>query len=357
MDYYDKLEKQRIAPGSGPTTPDVPRPIGFQRLPDQDDNDDDIPIVDELLFQLSRGYKASARSSSTKSSYKNDFDHFSAWCQRGGYKAMPASAETVDFYLSDHGDKFAVATLERRLVGIAFAHRQAGHETQTGDKRVRDTLQGIRRRAADEGTSAPRQAAPILTDELREIVGKLDTESLQGKRDKAMLLWEFSCALRAGEVGMLHVSDLREVGAKGFIVTLRRSKTDQMGKGLQVAVAHGVNPDFCPVIALRQWLQAAELKKGPLFPRIDRHDNVGTVGLTRMGVNLVIKRAVKNAGFDPTHYSGHSLRAGLATSAALSNASYAKIKAQGRWKSDTVLQRYIRDAELFRDNAATSAGL
>ncbi len=392
MHCYGNLETRETAPQAGPTKPGVPRPdpgagenaafgttgktsfadAAFSLVAGPSPLLPDAPrVVDEILLQVTRGYKAGARSGSTQNAYGSDWRHFAAWCAAGGYEPLPAEPQTVEFYLADHAPSgrpgsLSLSTLSRRLVGIAHAHREAGYESATAARSVRDTLQGIRRAAADGGRAGVRQATPILIEDLREILGALAVRvaaagtspaRLLPLRDRAMLLFEFSCALRAGEVGMLNVSDLREVGRKGYIVTLRRSKTDQMAKGAQIAVAHGANPGTCPVIALREWLGAAGITSGPLFPRVDRHGNVGKIGITRKGITIAVKRAARYAGLDPSGYSGHSLRAGLATSAALMNAPYAKIKEQGRWKSDRVLGRYIRDAELFRDNAATSTGL
>lgn len=319
--------------------------------------DEDIPIVDELLFQLNRSFVSKARSSKTRKAYESDLKHFRAWCEKGGYTALPASVETIQFYLSDHSDRLALATLDRRLVGIARAHKEAGYDTPTNDPAVRDTLQGIRREAVATGRSVQKQAQPVMVEDLRELIAATAPDTLQGKRDRALLLLAFAGALRAGEVGSIHVGDLRE-NRYGYILTIRKSKTDQTGKGQELPIPHGKNEDTCAVRAIKAYIKEAQITSGPLIRYVDRHGNLGDKGISGYSVVRVIRRVAKGAGFeDLEKLSGHSLRSGLASSAAYASATNAKIRAQGRWKSDRMVERYVRDVEMFRDNAATSAGL
>lgn len=322
---------------------------GGLQEPAQNDTDDALQNRADALKRL-------ARSESTRAAYQSDFAHFKAWCTEQGRLFLPAAPATVELYLAAHADKLKVSTLERRLVSISRQHQAEGYDTPTGDRKVRETLKGIRREAALEGRAAPRQKAPLVTKKLRSVIDVLDLETLMGKRDKALLLLGFAGALRASEIGQITVADLKDTGS-GYLLTIRRSKTDQEGQGQQIAIPLGTNEDLCPVRAVKAWLKAAHIKKGPVIRAIDRHGNVAETGLRRWAVGRIIKAAATRAGLDGEAFAGHSLRAGLATSAALNGAPYAKIKQQTRHKSDKVLGRYVRDAELFRDNAANTAGL
>jgi integrase len=135
------------------------------------------------------------------------------------------------------------------------------------------------------------------------------------------------------------------------VVTLRRSKTDQAGEGRKIGVPFG-RTKWCPVAALDRWLDAVGIENGAIFRRVDRHGRVLPDRLSAEAVSLIVQERVAAAGYDPASFTGHSLRAGLATSAAQVGVSSQKIKAQTGHSSDAMLNRYIRDGELFTGNAA-----
>jgi integrase len=141
------------------------------------------------------------------------------------------------------------------------------------------------------------------------------------------------------------------------VLTLRRSKTDQDGAGRPVGVPYGSNPPTCPVRALRAWTDTAGITTGPLFRPVTRHGTIGPGRLTAASVNRAVQRAVARAGYGPRPYSAHSLRAGLATSAAEVGVSERAIMAQTGHRSLSVARSYIRSGSLFRDNAAAQVGL
>jgi integrase len=140
------------------------------------------------------------------------------------------------------------------------------------------------------------------------------------------------------------------------VITLRRSKTDQEGVGRKIGIPHGSTPATCPVWALRAWLELASIESGPLFRAI-RGSTVGTCRLSAAAVAATVKRSARAVGLDPAVYAGHSLRSGLATSAAAAGASERSIMAQTGHKSVPMVRRYIRDGSLFRNNAAAVVGL
>ena len=144
---------------------------------------------------------------------------------------------------------------------------------------------------------------------------------------------------------------------EGVLVHVRVSKSDQEGAGRLVAIPHGRDRHTCPVAALDEWLTAAAIVDGAVFRSVNRHGTVGPQRLSAQSVSLVIKRAAERAGFDPTRISGHSLRAGFATSAAANGASESSIANQTGHRSMEVLRRYVRHGNVFTDNAVTSIGL
>ncbi|MDQ6947871.1 MAG: site-specific integrase [Actinomycetota bacterium] len=210
---------------------------------------------------------------------------------------------------------------------------------------------GIRR---SQGT-APAVKAPAVTAELRAMVAQLPGD-LRGVRDRAMLLVGFAAALRRSELVALDVADVAET-AEGLVVTLRRSKTDPEGAGRKIGVPYGSHPATCPVRPLRAWTEIAGVADGPLFVTIDRAGRLGTTRASDRCVARTVQRAALGAGLDPARYAGHSLRAGLATSAAATGASERSIMNQTGHKSLPILRRYIREGSLFTDNAAASVGL
>jgi integrase len=285
-------------------------------------------------------YVRHSLAENTRRAYLADLAHFAAWGGR-----LPSRPNTVAEYLTDHAGALKTATLVRRLASISKAHRLMGVPSPTGSELVRATLRGIQRR---EGASQ-NQAKPFLKDDLFQVLDTMGT-GLKDLRDRALLLIGFAGAFRRSELVGLELADLEFV-RQGLVVHLRRCKTDQTGRGRKVAIplARG---RWCPVGALEAWISQAEITQGAVFRRIDRHRNIGNRGLTGEAVSLVLRSRLQSAGLRSAGYSGHSLRAGLATSAAQARVSPWKIRQQTGHASEAMLARYIRDGELFADNAA-----
>lgn len=306
------------------------------------------PIVRSDLVDKARDYAAQARTESTRRAYRSDWRAFSAWCEAEGLEALPASPETVALYLTARAGSCKPSTLSRALAAISEAHRAAGAASPRSSGPVKAVLQGIRRA---KGT-APAQKAPLSTGELRAMLAGLP-EGLLGLRDRALLLVGFAGAFRRSELVALAVEDVAQV-EDGLEITLRRSKTDQEGQGRKVGVPFGSSPASCPVRALRAWVEAAGIASGPVFRSVDRHGHLGET-LSPAAVALVVKRSASAAGLEASTVAGHSLRAGLATAAAKAGRSERAIMRQTGHRSSAMVRRYIRDAELFSENAA--AGL
>lgn len=305
------------------------------------------PLAEEVenLAAEVAALATTAKTARTLEAYRKAQTTWEAWCKAKNLSALPAAPLTVSMYLlqrSKLGRK--PATLELDLVAISIAHKTAGLASPREDPSVRATLAGLRRRHGTKQT----QKAPLLRDDLTRICAELP-DSLRGKRDKALLLLGWASACRREELVALTRADVAFV-PRGLTVQLVRSKTDQEGAGQKKAIFKARNPDLCPVQALSDWLAASRLKRGPLFRELNRHGQVGEAALSGQSVALIIKRAVEAAGLKSEDYSGHSLRAGLATQAAIDGKSERAIMRQTGHKSPTMARRYIRDSELWTDN-------
>jgi site-specific recombinase XerD len=292
-----------------------------------------------------------AKAQNTVRAYQSDWTHFEGWCRARSVCSLPATTETVAFYLTDLSSTLKTGTLVRRISAISQAHQIAGFETPTRSSQVRLVMAGIRR------TSGTAQVAktPVLVEDLRRMVSKLP-KNLLGVRDRALLLVGFSGAFRRSELVAVDVSDAA-VTRDGIVVNIRRSKTDQDGQGRKIGIPYGSNPATCPVRALQDWLQQCGFTEGALFRPIDRFSRVSPQRLSGAAIADIVKRYVEAAGLDATKFAGHSLRSGLATSAAAAGASERSIMAQTGHRSLVMVRRYIRDGSLFRENAAAVVGL
>jgi site-specific recombinase XerD len=306
----------------------------------------------ETITSRTRSYAEQSLSQNTRRAYTSDWSHFTAWCAGVGFDPLPAAPETVALYITslvEQGRK--ASTVQRRLTAISQAHKTAGYATPTTSPGVRAVWSGIRR---EHGT-AQAGKAPVMTADLRAMVETLP-DSLSGLRDQALLLVGFAGGFRRSELVALDTTDVQET-ADGLVVTIRRSKTDQDGQGRRIGLPYGSNPATCPVRALRAWYAASGITAGPLFRPINRHGQLQGRRLTAQSVALVVKRVAEAAGLDPARFSGHSLRSGLATSAAAAGVSERSIMNQTGHKSVVMVRKYIREGSLFRDNAAAGVGL
>jgi len=307
----------------------------------------------ERLTSQTREYIRAAKSDATLRAYRADWRHFEEWCRQKNFPALPASPDTVAFYLGEIATTHRPSTLARRLISINKVHRAAGHPAPalTEHLSVGETLKGIRRVHGTEQIGK----RPLFTDDLRAMVERLPS-GLIGVRDRALLLVGFAGAFRRSELAAVRVEDVEET-KEGLLIRISRSKTDQEAKGREAAVPYGSTPETCPVRAWRDWMAAAQIKEGALFRRIDRNGHLNERALHKDSIGLVVKRAVVAAGLDPRIYAGHSLRAGFCTQAFMNGAREFDIMRQTGHRSLDTLRKYIRGRGLFRDNAAAKLGL
>ena len=296
-------------------------------------------------------FLAKSKAPNTVRAYTADWKHFAEWCTDAARPSLPATPETVALYLSDLAATHKASTLRRRLTTIGKAHELDGYDNPTRHSLVQDVFDGIRR----ELGFLQHGKTPLLSDDIRALLD-VQPGDLTGLRNRSLFLVGFSGAFRRSELIGIAIADIQWV-PDGLIVLVRRSKTDQHGEGMKKAIPYGQQPETCPVRSLRAWLDALGETSGPVFRSITKTGRISERALSDRSVALIIKESALKAGLDPTLYAGHSLRSGFATQAAISGASERSIIRQGGWASEKMARRYIRDASLFRDNAADSLGL
>jgi integrase len=299
--------------------------------------------VDEDSFSsLVRTYVQNAVADNTRRAYRSDLTHFEAW---GG--TIPCDQEMIARYLVAHAGKLAIATLKRRLAAISVTHEVKSHPTPTTGKLVKATLRGLQR-----AHGAPqKQSSPLLVEDLLSILGMLN-DSVKDMRDKALLLIGFAGGFRRSELVSLDIKDISYV-RQGLLITINRSKTDQLGIGRQIGIPFA-RGRHCPVQSLKKWLSVLDDDSGSIFRPVTRHERISPARLSKDAVSRIVKARAQAIGLEPESYSGHSLRAGLATSAAMRGVSTLAIKSQTGHRSDAMVARYVRHGELFVNNAVST---
>jgi len=304
-----------------------------------------LPATPADMAQV-HAYVSESLAPSTRRAYRSALAAFRSWCGAEGVTALPARPETVAAFVAAEAQAGRkVATLEQRIAAIRWAHEAAGMESPTASKLVRSAMQGIRRK---HGT-APSRKSPVTVDRLAAMISHADAETLKGLRDRALLLFGFASALRRSELVALVTDDLEET-ERGLLVTVRRSKSDQEGRGHQRAIPFGHNAELCPVKALRAWLGGAGIVEGFVFRSVDRHGNIGE-SMSARAVADVVKRYAKRAGLNSAEFSGHSLRAGFVTSAAERGARAERIMDHTGHRSAAMVRVYTRRSDAFQDHA------
>ena len=282
-----------------------------------------------------------AYSENTRSAYAIDWADFEEWCADAGRVALPAKSQTVEWYIVDQLRTHAIASIDRRLAAIASYHAEAGFESPL-TRAVRDVMRGARR---EKGTAQKSRAALSVAD-LRKICRMLPASKSRGNRlaarNRAMMAVGFAGALRVSELLALEVRDIQFV-RQGLIITVRRGKTDQEGKGRSIGVFYGKSAYCCPVRTLRAWLKWRGSEPGRLWPMKAR------------SFLDVIKGLVAKVGLDPKLYGSHSLRAGFVTAAATAGVDAALIMQRTGHRSVATVVKYVRPATLFSRDALARA--
>ncbi len=297
------------------------------------------------LMQSARTYARASKSTATLRAYATDWRAFEAWCLARGVAALPAAPETAALFLAREADSgLKAATINRRAAAIGYIHKWDSHPSPTESEHVKAVMRGIRRTIG----TAPEQKQPATAEIISAMLAHLDAKSLQGKRDRALLLLGFAGALRRSELVALDIQDLK-VNAGGLDVLIRWSKTDQEGAGQHVAIPHGTV--LKPVAAVKAWIEASGIETGALFRPITKSGKVRTERLTDRSVADIVKRYAELAGQRVADFSGHSLRSGFVTSAADRNADLNRIMDQTRHRDPRTVRMYIRRADRFKNHA------
>ena len=302
-------------------------------------------LKEETLLNLQ-----SSKANNTIRAYKSDFKDFGLFCAKNGFKVLPSEPKIVSLYLtylSTKGSK--MSTLKRRLVSIGVIHRLKGHYLDTKHPSIIENIMGIKRRKG----SIQKGKKPILVSDLKILINVIDqekNEDIKKLRDRSIILIGFSGGFRRNEIVSLDYNDLDFV-KEGLKIQIRSSKTDQFGEGSVKALPYFDSSKYCPVISLKNWIELSKINSGPLFRRFVKGSKLSENRLTDQTVALLIKEYLQLAGIDNKNYSGHSLRSGFATSAAESGAEERSIMAMTGHKSTEMVRRYIKEANLFKNNA------
>jgi len=329
----------------------------------------------EDLFRRAAVYATRARGDGTRRTYRSAWRQYEAWCISLGREPLAGDPDTIAMHVVHLADRgLAVSSIRVALAAIKTAHLLAGRSLDLRHTRLAMVVDGITRA---KGIRPRRQAAPAVPDVLRRMLATRPSPApLSGARaasvtraaivarERAMLLVGFGAALRRSELVALTLGDVETVPERGLRLTVRRSKTDQHGAGQAIAVwANPQDPGFCPLAALDAWLvhrrRAADLDwtaseaaraERPLFCAVTKAGTVTGAHLSDKAVARLVKQAARDAGLDPERYSGHSLRAGLATAAGDEGSGLAELMRQTRHKSTAVALGYLRPADLWRNN-------
>jgi site-specific recombinase XerD len=292
----------------------------------------------------------SSKSENTIKAYKSDFNDFGLFCAKNGFKSLPTEPKIVSLYLTHLSTKDnKMSTLRRRLVSIGVIHKLRGHYLDTKHPSIIENIMGIKRRKG----SIQNGKKPLLISNLKLIIKAIDQydkDEMKQLRDKSIILIGFSGGFRRNEIVSLNYDDLEFV-SEGLKITLRKSKTDQFGEGSLKGLPYFDNSNYCPVISLQKWLNISKIKSGPVFRRFIKGSKISEKRLTDQTVALLIKKYLELAGINSRNFSGHSLRSGFATSAAESGAEERSIMAMTGHKSTEMVRRYIKEANLFKNNA------
>ena len=291
-----------------------------------------ITDVKSLELETLKNLKNS-KANNTLRAYQSDFRDFSAFCAKNGFSSMPSQPKIIALYITHLSKSSKFSTLKRRIASISVLHKLKGHYLDTKHPIIMENLHGIKR------TLGTRQKAkkPILINDLKLIIKAIDKKKI---RDKALILIGFAGGFRRSELVNIYYDDVEFV-PEGVKILVKKSKTDQAGEGIIKAIPYFENKEFCPVTAIKNYINS----------KFTKSNEEKIFDLSDKSVALIIKKYVNKAGLDSSRYSGHSLRSGFATTAAEFGAEERNIMAMTGHKTTQMVRRYIHEANLFKNNA------
>ena len=294
-----------------------------------------VTDVKSLELETLKNLKSS-KATNTLRAYKADYKDFATFCIKNGFKPMPSEPKIITLYLTYLSKICKFSTLKRRLASISVIHKLSGHYIDSKHPMITENLMGIKRTLG----SYQKAKKPILINDLKLIVDFINKEKNEKNRlkYKALILIGFSGGFRRSELVDVDYEDLDFV-PEGVKIFVKKSKTDQSGEGMTKGIPYFSNSEYCPVISLKKWIEISKIETGKIFDISDK------------SVALIIKRYTSLAGLDSKKYSGHSLRSGFATSTAELGAEERSIMAMTGHKTTQMVRRYIKEANLFKNNA------
>tara|TARA_B100001250_G_scaffold405812_1_gene423881 strand:- start:475 stop:1446 length:972 start_codon:yes stop_codon:yes gene_type:complete len=291
----------------------------------------------------------SSKSVNTLRAYKSDFKDFEFFCIKHGFNSLPSEPKILSLYLTYLSKNHKFSTLKRRLVSISIVHKLKGHYLDSKHPIIIENLMGIRRSKG----SLQKGKKPLLIKHLKSIVNVIDELKIsetKKARDKTLIIIGFGGGFRRSELISIDYEDLEFV-EEGLKITLKKSKTDQYYEGMTKGLPYFNNKKYCPVINLKKWIELSKIKSGAIFRRFTKGSYLTDNRLTDQSVALIIKNYLNLAGIENSNFSGHSLRSGFATAAAESGADERSIMTMTGHKSTEMVRRYIKEANLFKNNA------
>ena len=303
----------------------------------------------KLLHEATLNNLKSSKANNTLRAYRSDFKDFGAFCAKHGLNSLPTEPKIVSLYLTNLSKNSKISTLRRRLVSIGMVHKLKGHYLDTKHPIIIENLMGIRRVKG----SIQKGKKPLLINHLKSIINVIDEQKIQEikkLRDKSIILVGFGGGFRRTELISIDYEDLEFV-AEGLKITIKKSKTDQYGQGMVKGIPFFNNKVYCPVTNLKQWLEISRINSGPIFRRFSKGSYLTDKRLTDQSVVLLMKEYLNLAGIENENFAGHSLRSGFATVAADSGADERSIMAMTGHKTTQMVRRYIREANIFKNNA------
>jgi integrase len=327
------------------------------------------------LVEATQAFTRAARSERTRLAYSRAWTGFEAWCRANGRRALPASPDTVAGWMTALAtgkgvpNALARSSINQALSAVIVAQRTAGHAFDRKHPLIRQTWKGICNTKAK--TEIVRKAQPIMGDELRKLLDKLRSTVPSDARDAALLALGWSGALRRSELVSLDWQQLGAgggfvtVGELGITITLMASKASQ-DQAETIVIPRADMPTACE--RLEAWARQAGLQPGePVFRSVDQLQVISIERLTDRSVSRIVKARVRKhfrangrtaaeAEKIAAHFSGHSMRAGYATSAAAKDMPSYRIRKHTRHKSPAVLEGYIRAAEQWTKSGLKDVG-
>ncbi|OIK05540.1 site-specific integrase [Bacillus sp. MUM 13] len=307
------------------------------------ENEKFLEIENDKLEKI-KSYIQNSKSKNTQKSYSADWKHFTEWCKSNKRSPLPSDVGTICLYITELAETHKYSTLRRRLSSISEAHRFKRYPTPTRAFEVQALMDGIKR----ENGSRQQSKKALMIQILPELINRIDTSTIQGIRDKAILLLGFALASRRSELVSINIEDL-EINDFGMDVRIRETKTknDDLVKG----VVFTYN-EYCPVAATSNWIEKAGILSGPLFRSIDRHGNIKD-RLSDQSIALIVKKYIGELGMDERDFAAHSLRSGLSTSAAMLGMTDIAIMKQTGHKTREMVDRYVQAGLRYKNNASS----